>query len=216
MSNNNWIVVVILIGLLRSSVVTGLATPPALSNINPSAISTTNNDVKKDSISASPSNVQPQYAPPPIAYPPPPPGQYSQQFPPSYLMQSNQNPADNSFADIKSDISSLRDTVMLLSNVVKQNAMPSSRSFVSLDGEPENNGRGRNANSYASSSYANNPPAQNNYQNNNNNKHNLNQGNNNNHNYGPGDGNTYDGPPIQIEVIQSKKGYDQPSAKVIK
>lgn len=188
-----------------------------------------NNDVKQDS-TASASNDYPQYLvpPPPIAYPPPvTSGQYSHPLPQYQMQQNPQVPLQaDPYAEIKSDISTLRDTVMLLSNVmVKQNSI-NGRGMMDEQVEQENNGRARNSNSYGSSPPSNN---QNNYQNNNNNNQNYpnnnqqgpsqgyqnhNQGNN---NYGPGDKaqtGGYDGPPIQIEVYQSKKEYDEP--KVIK
>lgn len=223
---------VLLIGCLQ--LITSGSSPPPTLIPNPLDYSGNNgmpikpnNDGKQDS-TPSASNEYPQYlVPPPIAYPPPATsGQYSPLQPQYQNMQTNpQVPLQTDpFAEIKSDISTLRDTVMLLSNVmVKQNAV-NGRGMMDDQVEQESNGRARNFNSYGS------PLSnQNNYHNNNNNNQNYpnnnqqgpfqgyqnhNQGNN---NYGPenkAQTGGYDGPPIQIEVYQSKKEYDEP--KVIK
>lgn len=107
----------------------------------------------------------------------PPPGQYP---PAPFLMQPNPpTGADNSIIELKSDINTLRDTVMLL---LKQNSVAEERTSVPY-----------------SSPYPNSappPPAQ--Y--------------NNNPNHGGADGQkNYDAPSVQIEVVQTKKAYEEPA-----
>lgn len=179
-------------------------------------------DKAKDQ-SVSSSNVLPQYIQPPqpMLPPPPqqqqqpphmmypsagqyPPPQYSQQLPP--YRQYDAQP--NSYNDIKSDISTLKDTVMMLSSLVKHNSKTT---------------EGRTANTYSSASaYAKNPPpATNGYQSGDGHEG-YSSGNNNNY-HGGGSKKSYkqdnytpdEAPPIQIEVIQTSNGYDKAYEKPV-
>lgn len=91
--------------------------------VNSSGDKTQTSESKKDVLGA-PSNLHPQYMMPPN-------GHYQNGMMPGqipqYLLQGSHQPPmentnQNSLSDLKSEISTLKDTVLLLSSVVKQNA----------------------------------------------------------------------------------------------
>lgn len=155
---------------------------------------------KESSIIGSSSNVQPQYMMPPNVngYPvhyqngngmmmPGTPAQI-----PQYLLQGSQPPIENtqnSLSDLKSEISTLKDTVLLLSSVVKQNALQ--------NGDPRS---GDHGNDFLQTRNSNYPP----------------QGNS---NYQPSAGDYHNrDDDISIDIYQSNKGggyHQQPGQKKV-
>lgn len=117
---------------------TSTATPPLLAAGASAPISSGNpgSSTTQDSATAT-SNHHSQYMMPPNVYPGAgPPYQMPVQ---QYRMQPPMENTQNSMAEIRSDISTLRDTVLLLSNVVKQNAVNSRPQDLDQyeDAEPE-------------------------------------------------------------------------------
>lgn len=115
----------------------------------------TTSENKKETVIGSSSDIHPQYAIPPgysghygngMMPVNPSPAQI-----PQYLLQANHQPVDNSqnaISDLKSDISQLKETVLLLSSVVKQNVMAQNEKNDQRSDGHENRNAGYQQNNY--------------------------------------------------------------------